>query len=60
MQHRTYKTVANQTAKAGYRPDLRSYAVERVSAIRKSQKPVKPTPEPKPRGNKAKKAAEEA
>jgi large subunit ribosomal protein L28e len=55
---RTYKTVANQTAKSGYRGDLRSHAVERVSAIRKSQRPVKPEPETKLRGNKAKKAAE--
>ncbi|KAH7308211.1 60S ribosomal protein L28 [Stachybotrys elegans] len=57
---KTYKTVANQAAKSGYRADLRSAAVERASAIRRSQRPVKPTPEPKLRGNKAKKAAEEA
>lgn len=55
---RTYKAVANLTAKSGYRPDLRSAAVERVSAIRQSQRPVKPEPEPKLRGNKAKKAEE--
>jgi large subunit ribosomal protein L28e len=52
-----YKAVANQTAKSGYRPDLREAAVSRVSAIRKSQRDPKPDPEVKPRGNKAKKAA---
>ncbi|KAI1393480.1 60S ribosomal protein L28 [Hypoxylon trugodes] len=52
-----YKTVANQTAKSGYRADLREAAVARVSAIRQSQKDPKPTPEKKPRGAKAKKAA---
>ncbi|KAI1646334.1 ribosomal L28e protein family-domain-containing protein [Daldinia loculata] len=52
-----YKTVANQTAKSGYRPDLREAAVSRVSAIRQSQREPKPTPEKKPRGAKAKKAA---
>ncbi|KAI1405791.1 60S ribosomal protein L28 [Hypoxylon fuscum] len=52
-----YKTVANQAAKSGYRADLREAAVARVSAIRQSQKDTKPTPEKKPRGAKAKKAA---
>jgi len=52
---KTYKAVANQTAKNGYRPDLREAAVARVSAIRKSNKEVKPEPEKKPRGAKAKK-----
>ncbi|KAL7626262.1 hypothetical protein AAE478_003032 [Parahypoxylon ruwenzoriense] len=51
-----YKTVANQTAKTGYRADLREAAVARVSAVRRSQKSPKPTPEPKLRGAKAKKA----
>ncbi|KAL6850890.1 hypothetical protein ACO1O0_008016 [Amphichorda felina] len=54
---KAYKAVANQTAKSGYRPDLREAAVSRVSAIRQSQLPVKPEPEPKLRGTKAKKAA---
>ncbi|RYP90992.1 hypothetical protein DL770_002908 [Monosporascus sp. CRB-9-2] len=54
----TYKAVANQVAKRGYRPDLREAAVARVSAIRQSQRPTKPEPEKKPRGAKAKKAAE--
>ncbi|KAH7144627.1 ribosomal L28e protein family-domain-containing protein [Dactylonectria estremocensis] len=54
---KTYLTVANQTAKNGYRGDLRSAAVERASAIRKSQRPVKADQEVKLRGNKAKKAA---
>ena len=57
---RAYKSVANQTAKNGYRADLREAAVQRVSAIRQSQRPVKPEPEPKLRGNKAKKAAAES
>ncbi|KAI4869513.1 ribosomal protein L28e [Hypoxylon rubiginosum] len=52
-----YKTVASQTAKTGYRADLREAAIARVSAVRKSQKDPKPTPESKPRGAKAKKAA---
>ncbi|KAG5936020.1 hypothetical protein E4U53_000307 [Claviceps sorghi] len=55
---KTYKAVANLTAKSSYRPDLRSAAVERASAIRRSQRPVKADPEPKLRGNKAKKAEE--
>merc|ERR1712000_585643 len=38
---RAYKTVANQTAKNGYRPDLREAAVQRVSAIKQSQRAVK-------------------
>jgi large subunit ribosomal protein L28e len=46
------------TAKSGYRPDLRAAAVSRASAIRQSQKPKKDAPESKPRGSKAKKAAE--
>ncbi|CUS11217.1 unnamed protein product [Tuber aestivum] len=41
----------------GYR--LFGAAVARASAIKRSQKPVKATPESKPRGVKAKKAAEE-
>ncbi|KAK6073627.1 ribosomal L28e family protein [Seiridium cupressi] len=53
----TYKAVANHSAKNGYRPDLREAAVQRVSAIRRSQREPKPTPEKKPRGNNAKKAA---
>ncbi|OAQ62298.1 ribosomal protein L28e [Pochonia chlamydosporia 170] len=53
---KTYKAVANLTA--NYRSDLRSAAVERVSAIRRAQRPVKAEPEPKLRGNKAKKAEE--
>ena len=60
FQHRTYKAVANQTAKTGYRADLRQDAVERVSAIKRAQRPAKETPEPKLRGNAAKKAAAES
>ncbi|KAJ9155792.1 Ribosomal protein L28e [Coniochaeta hoffmannii] len=55
---KTFKSIANQTAKSGYRPDLRAAAVARASAIRRSQRPVKPSPEPKLRGNAAKKAAQ--
>jgi large subunit ribosomal protein L28e len=58
--YRTYKSIANQTAKSGYRPDLRAAAIARASALRRSQRPVKPTPERKPRGKAAKKAAEKA
>ncbi|KAM0256162.1 hypothetical protein ACHAQJ_005139 [Trichoderma viride] len=54
---KTFKAVASQVAKSGYRADLREAAVERVSAIRKSQLPVKADPEPKLRGKKALKAA---
>jgi large subunit ribosomal protein L28e len=56
-RNRIYRTVANQSAKRAYRADLRSAAVERVSAVRRSQRVVKASPEPKLRGNKAKKAA---
>ncbi len=55
--NRTYKAVANLSAKNGYRPDLREAAVARASAIRRSQRPVKPESEKKARGTKAKKAA---
>ena len=58
MDARTFKNIANQTARNGYRGDLRGAAVSRASAIRRSQRPVKETPEKKLRGNAAKKAAE--
>ncbi|KAF4984542.1 hypothetical protein FZEAL_276, partial [Fusarium zealandicum] len=54
---KTYQAVANQAAKNSYRPDIRSAAVERASAVKRSNKPVKPDHEHKLRGNKAKKAA---
>ncbi|KKK22039.1 60S ribosomal protein [Aspergillus rambellii] len=54
-----YKGVAGNTAKNGYRADLREEAVARVSAIRRSQKAKKDTPARKPRGAQAKKAAEQ-
>lgn len=54
--YRTYKNVANYVAKGGYRPDLREAAIARASAVRKSQRPVKPEPEKKLRGNAAKRA----
>ncbi|KAL0931624.1 60s ribosomal protein l28 [Colletotrichum truncatum] len=56
---KTYKAVALQAANGGYRADLREAAVQRVSALRRAQKPVKPEAEKKPRGVKAKKAAAE-
>jgi hypothetical protein len=58
--HRTYATVVNNTAKRGYRTDLRTSAVARTSAIKNSQRVKKDAPKPKLRGAKAKKAAEEA
>ena len=51
--YRTYKSIAATVAKNGYRADLLPFAVARASAIRRSQRPVKPTPEPKLRGKKA-------
>ncbi|KAJ3942540.1 uncharacterized protein N0V96_008041 [Colletotrichum fioriniae] len=57
MLRRTYSAVARQAAAGGYRGDLREAAVQRVSAIRRSQRAVKATPEKKPRGVKAKAAA---
>ncbi|KAK0384808.1 hypothetical protein NLU13_7286 [Sarocladium strictum] len=54
---KTYKAVANQSAKRGYRADLRSAAISRVSAIRRAQGKPRETPEPKLRGKKAKAAA---
>ncbi|KAL2133673.1 hypothetical protein VTI74DRAFT_1901 [Chaetomium olivicolor] len=56
---KTYKAVANQVAKSGYRPDLRQAAIARASAIRRSQRALKPEPAPKLRGAAAKKAAAE-
>lgn len=56
---RTYKAIANATAKDGYRGDLRGDAVARASAIRQSQRAKKDLPESKLRGAKARKAAEE-
>ena len=50
---RLYKSVVASTAGQGYRPDLRREAVARSSAIRKASRPVKETPERKPRGAKA-------
>ncbi|KKA20225.1 60S ribosomal protein L28 [Rasamsonia emersonii CBS 393.64] len=55
-----YKSVANKTAKTGYRADLREAAVARASAIRQSQRPKKNAPEPKLRGAKARQAAQKA
>ncbi|KAK0623222.1 ribosomal L28e protein family-domain-containing protein [Immersiella caudata] len=56
---KTYKNVASQVAKSGYRPDLRQAAVARASAIRASQRTPKPDQEKKLRGNAAKRAAAE-
>jgi large subunit ribosomal protein L28e len=60
LRCRVYKAVANKVAKSGYRPDLRQAAVARASAILKSQRPVKESPEKKLRGKKAVAAAEKA
>jgi large subunit ribosomal protein L28e len=56
---RIYKSVASASAKNGYRADLREAAVARVSALRRAQQPKKDAPAPKPRGAKAKQAAEQ-
>ncbi|KAH8600785.1 ribosomal L28e protein family-domain-containing protein [Bisporella sp. PMI_857] len=56
---KTYKSIASTVAKGGYRGDLRADAVARASAIRKSQRPVKESPEVKLRGAKARKAEAE-
>ncbi|KAK2848528.1 hypothetical protein FQN49_005631 [Arthroderma sp. PD_2] len=55
---KVYKGVANRAVSGGYRADLRPEAVLRASAIRKSQRPKKDSPEKKLRGAKARKAAE--
>ncbi|KAI9677589.1 MAG: hypothetical protein M1817_006543 [Caeruleum heppii] len=55
---KTYKGIVEHTAKRNYRSDLRAETVARASAIRKSQRSKKETPEKKLRGVKAKKAAE--
>ncbi|KAK3989498.1 putative cytosolic 60S ribosomal protein Rpl28 [Cladorrhinum sp. PSN332] len=57
---KTYKSIANTVAKNGYRADLLPFAVARASAIRKSQKPVKPSPVAKPRSKKQLAAASKA
>lgn len=54
--NRAYKAVAGLAAKKGYRGDLREAAVQRVSAVRRSQLPEKPDPERKLRGKKAQQA----
>ncbi|KAN0073320.1 60S ribosomal protein L28 [Elaphomyces granulatus] len=51
-----YKAVAHNTARNGYRADLRQAVVARVSAIRQSQRPKGDHTESKPRGAKARKA----
>ncbi|KAH6671603.1 60S ribosomal protein L28, partial [Plectosphaerella plurivora] len=50
---KSYKSVANLAASRSYRSDLRQVAVERVSAVRRSEKAYKEVPESKPRGKKA-------
>jgi len=49
--------IASNTAKSGYRPDLRKAVLARVSALHAAQREPKPTPEKKLRGKKAKAAA---
>merc|ERR1712029_1193127 len=53
---KTYAGIINSTAGRNYRSDLRSDAVARASAIRKSQKPVKADQPAKLRGSKKAKA----
>ncbi|QIW98664.1 hypothetical protein AMS68_004182 [Peltaster fructicola] len=55
-----YRSVVNSTAKKGYRSDLRAHAVARASAVKLSQREKKDAPAAKPRGAKAKKAAEKS
>lgn len=50
---RLYKSVAESTAKEGYRADLRREAVARASALKKANRPVKEGLVPKLRGKKA-------
>ncbi|KAK0184686.1 ribosomal L28e/Mak16 [Armillaria mellea] len=45
--------IASQSAKKGYRPDLRTAALARVSALIAAQKEPKPSPPKKLRGKKA-------
>ena len=54
---KTYKAIANLSASRGYRGDLREAAVQRASAIRRSQRAPKADPEKKLRGKKAQQAA---
>ncbi|KAF9469519.1 ribosomal L28e protein family-domain-containing protein [Collybia nuda] len=49
---RAQRVVANATAKRGYRPDLRTAALARVSALLAAQREPKPTPAKKLRGKK--------
>lgn len=53
-----YKGIATRATANGYRGDLRADAVSRASALRQAQRPKKDTPEQKPRGARARKAAE--
>ena len=55
---KTYRGIAANTAKRGYRADLRAEAVSRASAICNSQRTKKDMKEKKPRGAKARKAAD--
>ncbi|KAL8694511.1 MAG: hypothetical protein Q9218_000841 [Villophora microphyllina] len=55
---RVYKGIVNYTAKQNYRADLRREAVARASAIRQAARDKKDKPEKKPRGLKAKVAAQ--
>ncbi|KDR85805.1 hypothetical protein GALMADRAFT_234897 [Galerina marginata CBS 339.88] len=50
--------IASSTAKRGYRPDLRTAAIARVSALIAAQREPKPTPTKKVRGKKAKAVVE--
>lgn len=54
------KSVATNTAKRGYRPDLRREAIARASTVKRSQGNPRVVAEKKPRGKKQKKAVEKA
>ncbi|KAL8746807.1 MAG: hypothetical protein Q9190_001212 [Brigantiaea leucoxantha] len=53
-----YRGIASYTGKQNYRADLRQAAVARAGALRQTQRPKKDVPEKKPRGAKARMAAE--
>jgi len=55
---KAYRSVTNSTTKRDYRSDLHQTVIARSSAILNSQRVKKDKPAPKPRGAKAKAAAE--
>lgn len=53
---RTYKSIAETTAKSGYRSDLRAEAIARVAALHQANRTKKELPAKKARGSKARSA----